>query len=240
MKFLNGKTLMITGGTGSLGNAIVDYVVKNNIKPKRLIIFSRDELKQSNMQKKYPNDKYKFMRYFLGDIRDKDRLITAMDNVEYLIHTAALKQVPASEYNPFETIKTNIIGAQNIIDACLESKVKKVIALSTDKASSPINLYGATKLCADKLFVAANNYRGKNKTVFSVVRYGNVYGSRGSVVPFFLELYNKNYFIVTDQKMTRFSLTLEECINVIRPYSLEKIEIINKIHKILNKYSLLI
>ena len=206
---------MITGGTGSLGNAIVNYVIKNNIKPKRLIIFSRDELKQSNMQKKYPNNKYEFMRFFLGDIRDKDRLITAIDNVEYLIHTAALKQVPASEYNPFETIKTNILGAQNIIDVCLKSKVKKVIALSTDKASSPINLYGATKLCADKLFVAANNYRGKNKTIFSVVRYGNVFGSRGSVVPFFLELYDKNFFTVTDPKMTRFSLTLEKCLQTI-------------------------
>ena len=183
INILNGKSLMITGGTGSLGNSIVDYIIKNNVKPKRLVIFSRDELKQFNMQK-YPNKKYKFMRYFLGDIRDKDRLISAIENVEYIIHTAALKQVPASEYNPFETIKTNILGAQNIIDACLKSKVKKVIALSTDKASSPINLYGATKLCSDKLFVAANNYRGKNNTIFSVVRYGNVFGSRGSVLPF--------------------------------------------------------
>ncbi len=215
MSFLNGKSLMITGGTGSLGNSIVDYIIKNNIKPKRLVIFSRDELKQSNMQKKYSNKKYKFMRYFLGDIRDKDRLVSAIENVEYIIHTAALKQVPASEYNPFETIKTNILGAQNIIDACLKSKVKKVIALSTDKASSPINLYGATKLCSDKLFVAANNYRGKNNTIFSVVRYGNVFGSRGSVLPLFLELKNKNYFTVTDKKMTRFSLTLDECIKTI-------------------------
>ena len=211
----SGKSLMITGGTGSLGNSIVDYIIKNNVKPRRLVIFSRDELKQFNMQKKYPNKKYKFMRYFLGDIRDKDRLISAIENVEYIIHTAALKQVPASEYNPFETIKTNVLGAQNIIDACLKSKVKKVIALSTDKASSPINLYGATKLCSDKLFVAANNYRGKNNTIFSVVRYGNVFGSRGSVLPFFMELKNKNYFTVTDEKMTRFSLTLEECIKTI-------------------------
>ena len=180
------KSILITGGTGSFGKAFISDILKKKLF-RRIIVFSRDELKQFEMKQSamFNENKNKNLRYFIGDVRDKNRLMRAFENVDYVVHAAALKQVPTSEYNPFETINTNIIGAQNVIDSALATNVKKVVALSTDKASSPINLYGATKLCSDKLFVAANNYSGKKKISFSVVRYGNVMGSRGSVIPLF-------------------------------------------------------
>ena len=204
----NNKSILITGGTGSFGKKYTDILLKN-YKPKKIIIYSRDELKQYEMAQKY-NDKC--MRYFIGDVRDKERLKKAMDGVDYVIHAAALKHVPIAEYNPMECIKTNINGAENVIDASIEKGVKKVIALSTDKAAAPINLYGATKLASDKLFVAANNLVGNKETRFSVVRYGNVIGSRGSVVPFFVKLIKegKKELPITDFKMTRFLITLED------------------------------
>ena len=186
-KIFNKKNILVTGGTGSFGSLFINSII-NNFKPNKLIIFSRDELKQSIMSKKYPQKKYPFIRFFIGDVRDYERLKMAMKDVHLVIHAAALKQVDTAEYNPIEYIKTNIGGAENVVRACIENKVSKVIALSTDKASDPINLYGATKLTSDKIFVAANNISGKNKTIFSVVRYGNVMGSRGSVVPVFKEL----------------------------------------------------
>jgi UDP-N-acetylglucosamine 4,6-dehydratase/5-epimerase len=202
----NGKTVMITGGTGSFGKKYTQILLKN-YKPKKIIIFSRDELKQYEMAQEF-NDPC--MRYFIGDVRDKDRLIKAMDGVDFVIHAAALKHVPIAEYNPMECIKTNINGAENVIDAALTNGVSKVIALSTDKAASPINLYGATKLVSDKLFVAANNIKGSKKTIFSVVRYGNVVGSRGSVVPLFKKLIDSGVaeLPITDERMTRFWITL--------------------------------
>lgn len=206
---LNDKTILITGGTGSLGKKLVQIIVQK-YKPHKLIIFSRDELKQFEMSQRWNVKEYPFIRYFLGDVRDKDRLIRAFSGVDYVIHTAALKQVPAAEYNPEEFVKTNIVGAMNVIDAALFSGVEKVIALSTDKACNPINLYGATKLCSDKLFVAANAYRKGNKTIFSVVRYGNVLGSRGSVVPFFEERKKTETLPITDERMTRFWITLDQ------------------------------
>ncbi|MDC6468450.1 UDP-N-acetylglucosamine 4,6-dehydratase (inverting) [Candidatus Pelagibacter sp.] len=210
------KNILITGGTGSFGNELIKKLtsMKTN-KPKKIIIFSRDELKQFNLQKKYPIKKYPNLRFFLGDIRDKDRLKMAFFEVDYIIHAAALKQVPAAEYNPIEFIKTNILGAQNIIEASIECGVKKVIALSTDKASSPINLYGATKLCSDKLFLSANSLSGSRKTIFSVVRYGNVFGSRGSVAPFFLEHQKKGFLPVTNINMTRFNILLEDAVKLV-------------------------
>jgi len=210
------KNILITGGTGSFGNELIKKLtsMKTN-KPKKIIIFSRDELKQFNLQKKYPIKKYPNLRFFLGDVRDKDRLKMAFFEVDYIIHAAALKQVPAAEYNPIEFIKTNILGAQNIIEASIECGVKKVIALSTDKASSPINLYGATKLCSDKLFLSANNLSGSRKTIFSVVRYGNVFGSRGSVAPFFLEHQKKGFLPITDMNMTRFNISLEDAVKLV-------------------------
>ena len=180
------KSILITGGTGSFGKAWVRYILKRYKNIKRLVIFSRDELKQFEMQREFSIKKYPCMRYFIGDIRDSERLTIALRDIDFVIHAAALKQVPTAEYNPIETIKTNIIGAQNLIESSLKNEVKKVIALSTDKASSPINLYGATKLCSDKLFIAANNIRGKRKISFSIVRYGNVMSSRGSVIPTFI------------------------------------------------------
>ncbi len=207
----NNKSILITGGTGSFGNEFVETILKKYKNLKKLIIFSRDELKQSEMSKKYSEKKYKCIRYFLGDIRDKDRLNFAMEGVDYVIHAAALKQVPRAEYNPFEYIKTNIIGAQNLIEACIEKKVKKVVALSTDKAAAPINLYGATKLCSDKLFIAANNIKGPRKTVFSVLRYGNVLGSRGSLIDLLKK--SKDHFGITDFEMTRFNITLKESVD---------------------------
>ena len=204
----NDESILITGGTGSFGNKCVETIL-SKYHPKKLIIFSRDELKQYEMAQKYNEP---CMRYFLGDVRDQERLIQAMNGVDYVIHAAALKQVPAAEYNPMECIKTNIHGAENVINACLHNNVKKVIALSTDKAAIPINLYGATKLASDKLFVAANNTAGAHATRFSVVRYGNVVGSRGSVVPLFKKLIDDgaNHIPITHEKMTRFWITLEK------------------------------
>ena len=206
---LNDKNILITGGTGTFGRKVTEIILKN-YKPKKLIIFSRDELKQYEMAQTYPDSEYYCMRYFIGDVRDKERLYRAFQGVDYVIHAAALKQVPAAEYNPFEAVKMNILGAQNVINVAIDQGVKRVIALSTDKAANPINLYGATKLCADKLFIAGNAYVGRDHTVFSVVRYGNVVGSRGSVIPFFLEYSKNGYLPITDPHMTRFWITAKE------------------------------
>jgi len=213
MKLYN--SILITGGTGSFGQEFVRTIIKKNKNLKRLVIYSRDELKQYEMSRIFPEKKYKFIRYFIGDVRDLSRLKLAMHGIDCVIHAAALKQVPAAEYNPIEFVKTNVIGAQNIIEASLQSKVKSVIALSTDKACAPINLYGATKLCSDKLFIAANNLSGKSKIKFSVVRYGNVFGSRGSVVPLFLKQRNENFFTITHKEMTRFNITIQEGVNTV-------------------------
>ena len=202
------KTILITGGTGSFGNKFISLSRKLF---KKIIVYSRDELKQYEMEKKFPFKENKNLRFFLGDIRDKDRFKFALKDVDIVLHAAALKQVPRAEYNPIEYIKTNVMGAQNIIESVLETNVKKVIALSTDKAVSPVNLYGATKLCSDKIFLAANNMKGKSKKIFSVLRYGNVTMSRGSVIPFFLNNKSKVYS-VTDPRMTRFCITLEESV----------------------------
>ena len=212
---LDNKSILITGGTGSFGVSFVEKILKKFKKIKRLVIYSRDEYKQFMMEEKFSPDKYPFIRFFLGDIRDLSRLNRALESIDIVIHAAALKQLPKAEYNPDEFIKTNIIGAQNLIEACLSKKIDKVIALSTDKAASPINLYGATKLCSDKLFIAANNIRGNSKTTFSIVRYGNVAGSRGSVIPFFKSISNHNYFPITDERMTRFWITLKESIEMV-------------------------
>jgi len=216
---LNNKSILITGGTGSFGKQFTEMVLKN-FNPKKIIIYSRDEFKQDVMRKdfthKFP-EKISKLRFFIGDVRDKDRLYRAFKGVDYVIHAAAMKQVPACEYNPFEAIKTNIHGAQNIVDAAIDCGVKKVIALSTDKAVNPINLYGGTKLVSDKLFVSANSYRGDEGTVFSVVRYGNVSGSRGSVIPFFRELLNNGTteLPITDMRMTRFWMTLDDAVDLV-------------------------
>ncbi len=206
---LNNKSILVTGGTGSFGKKFIASVLEKYPKVKRLVVFSRDELKQFEMSQEFPTDKYPQIRYFIGDVRDRQRIRRALDGIDMVIHAAALKQVPAAEYNPIECIKTNIIGAQNLIEACLYTDVKKIIALSTDKAAGPVNLYGATKLCSDKLFVAANNITGKKDIRFSVVRYGNVMGSRGSVIPFFLKKRREGVLPVTDKRMTRFNITLE-------------------------------
>ena len=214
---LNNKSILLTGGTGSFGNKFIEMAIKKYKKIKRLIIFSRDELKQYELSKIYPITKYDFIRYFIGDVRDKDRLNRAMRGVDYVIHAAALKQVDTAEYNPDEFVKTNIIGAQNIVETSIDNNVKKVIALSTDKACSPINLYGATKLCAEKIFLAGNNIKGNRDITFSVVRYGNVAGSRGSIIPKILEA-KKNrlgYFSLTHKNATRFWITLEESVNMV-------------------------
>ena len=212
---LNKKSILITGGTGSFGRAWVRHILKKYKKIRRLVIFSRDELKQFEMEKEFSVKKYPCMRYFIGDVRDSERLTVALRDIDYVIHAAALKQVPTAEYNPIETIKTNIIGAQNLIEASLKNKVQKLIALSTDKASSPINLYGATKLCSDKLFIAANNIKGKKKISFSIVRYGNVMGSRGSVIPVFLNSKKTGTLLITDNRMTRFNLTLSQSVEMV-------------------------
>lgn len=212
---LNDKRILITGGTGSLGKKLVEIILKRYPDVKRLVIFSRDELKQFEMSQEFPESKYPCIRYFLGDIRDAARLKRAFEGIDVVIHAAALKQVPAAEYNPFEFIKTNVLGAQNIIDACFDCEVKSVVALSTDKAAAPINLYGATKLCSDKLFVAANNIRGKHDVRFSVVRYGNVMGSRGSVIPFFMKKKADGVLPITDVGMTRFNISLEEGVEMV-------------------------
>ena len=211
---MDNKVVLITGGTGSFGHAFTKIIFEK-YKPKKVIIFSRDEYKQHEMAKIFPESKYK-IRYFLGDIRDRDRLYRALERVDYVIHAAALKQVPALEYNPMEAVKTNILGANNIVDAAIDRGVKKVIALSSDKAVNPINLYGASKLAAEKIFVAANNYSG-GTVKFAAVRYGNVVGSRGSVVPLFLNLKKKNIkeFPITDEKMTRFWITLEQGVDLV-------------------------
>ena len=210
----NDKVILITGGTGSFGKKCTEIILKR-YKPKKLIIFSRDELKQFEMSQIFSDQKYPCMRYFIGDVRDKERLYRAFKGVDYVIHAAALKQVPAAEYNPFEAVKTNIIGAQNIINVAIDTGVKSVIALSTDKAANPVNLYGATKLCSDKLFIAGNSYVGRNETRFSVVRYGNVVGSRGSVIPFFLKKRKDGVLPITDPRMTRFWITLEQGVDFV-------------------------
>ena len=215
---LNNKSILITGGTGSFGKAFAAYLLNNYSGIKKLIIFSRDELKQFEMLNTEPFKKYSNkIRFFIGDIRDYDRVKRALNSIDIVIHAAALKQVPAAEYNPMEFIKTNINGAQNIIEACIDMNIKKVVALSTDKAASPINLYGATKLCSDKLFIAANYYAGISNFNFSVVRYGNVMASRGSVIPFFQNLIknSKKPFPITDLEMTRFNITLSESISAV-------------------------
>lgn len=204
---INNKTVLITGATGSFGQKFVEIALRDYA-PQKIIVFSRDELKQFEMQQKFAGQEN--LRYFLGDVRDKDRLYRAFKDVDIVIHAAALKQIPAAEYNPFEVIKTNVIGAQNIIEAAIDCGVKKVIALSTDKAANPINLYGATKLCSDKLFIAGNSYSGIQDTSFSVVRYGNVVGSRGSVIPYFLEQRCNGKLPITDSRMTRFWITLDQ------------------------------
>ncbi len=208
---LNNRTILITGGTGSFGKRLTKRIL-SKYRPKKLIILSRDELKQSEMRLQFTED---CLRFFIGDVRDRDRLYRAFEGVDYVVHAAALKQVPAAEYNPFEAIKTNVIGAQNVIDACVDMGIKKVIALSTDKAANPINLYGATKLCSDKLFISGNSYAGSKPTRFSVVRYGNVVGSRGSVIPLFLRLKSGGELPVTDERMTRFWITLEQGVDFV-------------------------
>jgi len=214
-KLLSNKSILITGGTGSFGKAFIEYIIKKKIKFKKLVILSRDELKQFNLQSSIPKNLIKKFRFFLGDIRDKERLVQAFENIDYVIHAAALKQVPTAEYNPSEFIKTNILGTTNIVDACFKNNVKKAILLSTDKASSPINLYGATKLCADKLFVSSNNIKGKRKIKLSVVRYGNVMGSRGSVIEIFNKQKKNNELTITDKNMTRFNIFLDNAVELV-------------------------
>ena len=213
---LNNRTVLVTGGTGSFGRHFIKTVIAQ-YKPKRLIVFSRDELKQFEMQQEFPHEKYPFIRYFIGDVRDRDRLELALNDVDFVVHAAALKQVTTAEYNPFECIRTNVFGAENVVSACLRRGVKRVVALSTDKAANPINLYGASKLASDKIFVAANNLAGADGTRFSVVRYGNVFGSRGSVVPFFRKLVadGAESLPITDERMTRFWITLTQGVNFV-------------------------
>lgn len=213
-KMLNGKVVLVTGGTGSFGKKFAEIVLRRS-QPQKLIIFSRDELKQSEMRARFGEDRYECIRYFIGDVRDRERLYRAFDGVDFVVHAAALKQVPTSEYNPSEAVKTNVLGAMNVIDAAIDCNVKQVIALSTDKAANPLNLYGATKLCSDKLFVAANNYSGHHGTRFSIVRYGNVVGSRGSVIPFFLKMRETGVLPITDPRMTRFWITLEQGVDFV-------------------------
>jgi UDP-N-acetylglucosamine 4,6-dehydratase len=209
---LSNSSILITGGTGSFGHTFVPMTLAK-YNPRRLVIFSRDEMKQWEMAKLYGNDKR--IRFFIGDVRDKERLARALNGIDFVVHAAATKIVPTAEYNPFECVKTNVIGAMNLIDSCIDNGVKRVVALSTDKASSPSNLYGATKLTSDKLFIAGNSYSGNGATRFAVVRYGNVMGSRGSVIPFFMSLAEKGILPITDDRMTRFMITLEEGVNLV-------------------------
>ena len=209
---LKNKTILITGGTGSFGNTFVPMTLSKH-DPQKIIIFSRDEMKQWEMAKKFDGDPR--VRFFIGDVRDKERLYRALDGVDFVVHAAATKIVPTAEYNPFECVKTNVIGAMNLIDACIDKGVSRVVALSTDKASSPINLYGATKLASDKLFVAGNSYSGAHKSRFSVVRYGNVMGSRGSVIPFFMSIKDSGVIPITDPRMTRFMISLEQGVELV-------------------------
>jgi len=209
---LKDSVILITGGTGSFSNTFVPMTLKK-YNPKKLIIYSRDEMKQWEMAKKYQNDER--IRFFIGDVRDRERLYRALDGVDFVVHAAATKIVPTAEYNPFECVKTNIFGAMNLVDACIDKGIKRCVALSTDKASSPVNLYGATKLCSDKLFIAGNSYAGKKNTRFSIVRYGNVMGSRGSVIPLFIEQAKNNELTITDERMTRFMITLEQGVELV-------------------------
>ena len=207
-------SVLVTGGTGSFGKCFVETLLRA-YSPRKLVIFSRDELKQFEMEQQFPATKFPQVRFFIGDVRDRDRFARALEGIDIVVHAAALKQVPTAEYNPFECIKTNVLGAENLIEACLASGVKRVVALSTDKAAAPINLYGATKLCSDKLFIAANNIRGGRDIRFSVVRYGNVMGSRGSVIPFFLDRRKTGTLPITDARMTRFNITLGEGVRMV-------------------------
>jgi UDP-N-acetylglucosamine 4,6-dehydratase (inverting) len=209
---LKNSSILITGGTGSFGNAFIPMTLKK-YNPKRIVIFSRDEMKQWEMSKLFKGDKR--VRFLIGDVRDKDRLYRALDGIDYVVHAAATKIVPTAEYDPFECVKTNVIGAMNLIDACIDKGVKRLVALSTDKASSPANLYGATKLTSDRLFVSGNSYSGSHKTQFSVVRYGNVMGSRGSVIPFFMSIKKGDILPITDKRMTRFMISLEEGVELV-------------------------
>jgi UDP-N-acetylglucosamine 4,6-dehydratase len=208
-------SVLITGGTGSFGKKFVEMLLLKQPDIERVVVYSRDELKQFEMAQQYPTEKFPNLRFFIGDVRDADRLRLAMEGVDTVVHAAALKQVPTAEYNPFECIKTNVLGAQNVIEAAMATGVKRVVALSTDKAAAPINLYGASKLCSDKLFIAANNVRGHRDINFSVVRYGNVMGSRGSVIPFFLDRRKSGVLPITDREMTRFNITLEEGVDLV-------------------------
>jgi UDP-N-acetylglucosamine 4,6-dehydratase len=210
MPFDSSSRVLITGGTGSFGKAFIAETLERFPSIERLVVYSRDELKQWELQQLYPEHQYPQLRLFLGDVRDRARLVRALEGIDTVVHAAALKQVPAAEYNPIEFINTNVLGAENLVQACLDSSVKRVVALSTDKAAAPINLYGATKLCSDKLFIAANNIRGSRDLGFSVVRYGNVMGSRGSVIPFFLDKANSGVLPITDPAMTRFNISLKE------------------------------
>src|SRR5690606_21784837 len=212
---LEGKSVLVTGGTGSFGKKFVEIVLNKFPGIKRLIVYSRDELKQFEMSQVFPESRYPAIRYFIGDVRDAQRLTRACEGVDAIVHAAALKQVPAAEYNPMERIKTNILGAANVINAAMDCHVSDVVALSTDKAAAPINLYGATKLCSDKLFVAANNFKGARKLKFSVVRYGNVMGSRGSVIPYFLDKRKTGVLPITHQDMTRFNISLEDGVELV-------------------------
>jgi UDP-N-acetylglucosamine 4,6-dehydratase len=212
---LNGRSVLITGGTGSLGTHLTKTIFERWPNVRRVVIYSRDEQKQFQMAMEYPNEKYRAIRYFIGDVRDFDRLKTAMKDIEIVVHAAAMKHVPIAEYNPMECVKTNVLGAENVINASFECGVQHVVALSTDKAAAPINLYGATKLCSDKLFVAANNIRGKNPIKFSVVRYGNVMGSNGSVIPFFMKKRSEGVLPITDPNMTRFNISLQDGVNLV-------------------------
>jgi UDP-N-acetylglucosamine 4,6-dehydratase len=215
MPFNSESRILITGGTGSFGKAFIRETLKRFPDLKRLVVYSRDELKQWELQQQFPERKYPQLRLFLGDVRDRGRLVSALEGIDTVVHAAALKQVPAAEYNPIEFINTNVLGAENVVQACLDADVRRVVALSTDKAAAPINLYGATKLCSDKLFIAANNIKGKRDLSFSVVRYGNVMGSRGSVIPFFLEQAKVGVLPITDPAMTRFNISLSESVAMV-------------------------
>lgn len=217
---LNNASILVTGGTGSFGSKFIETMLRDYPSAKRVVVYSRDELKQFEMSQRFPLSDHPQLRYFIGDVRDKERLAMALEGIDTVVHAAALKQVPACEYNPFEAIMTNVIGAQNLIEGCIKQGVRRVVALSTDKAAAPINLYGATKLCSDKLFTSANNIVGGRDLRFSVVRYGNVFGSRGSVIPFFLERRHEASLPITDPRMTRFNITLEEGIAMVT-YALE-------------------
>ena len=215
MPFDSNSRLLITGGTGSFGKSFIARVLERYPTISRVVIYSRDELKQWEIKQQFPSDQFPQLRFFLGDVRDRDRLRRALEGIDTVVHAAALKQVPAAEFNPIEFINTNVLGAENLVQACLDTDVKRVVALSTDKAAAPINLYGATKLCSDKLFIAANNITGNRKLSFSVVRYGNVMGSRGSVIPFFLEKAKTGILPITDPAMTRFNISLSDGIDMV-------------------------